>query len=109
MAASDFEGMASLWPAGADDDDDYQDGYHRVMRELAWAHRHGWMPTERQTVMALTQAVRVYATVRGGKSIAGRPPEWLRGRADALRTLLREGVGLFPDDPSDEDAPPADD
>lgn len=111
MAASDFEGLVGLWPSGADDDDAYQDGYRRVMRELAWARRHGWMPSEREIVMALTQAMRVYATVRGGKSIGGRPPEWLRGRADALRTLLREGVGLFPDDTPDDmpDMPSADD
>ena len=106
MAASDFEGLAATWPAGDDGDDAYQDGYRRVMRELGWARRHGWMPTEREIVMALSQAMRVYASVRGGKSIGGRPPEWLRGRADALRTLLREGVGLFPD--ASGDAPAGD-
>src|SRR5262249_12341866 len=74
----------------------YRDGYQRAMRELAWARTHGFVPTERQIVRALAQALKVYQVVHGGKSIAGRRPEWLRGRADALRTLLREGAITLP-------------
>ena len=74
----------------------YHDGYQRAMRELAWARTHGFAPTERQLVRALTQALRVYHVVSGGKSIAGRHPDWLRGRAEALRTLLRQGVSIIP-------------
>jgi|GEM_PF-2058901 hypothetical protein len=76
----------------------YREGYTRVMREFAWAREHGFVPSERQIVLALTQAMKVYDAVRGGKSIAGRQPEWLHGRADALRTLLRNGIGGTPAD-----------
>jgi hypothetical protein len=80
------------------DDAAYHDGYTRVMRELQWVRSRGWMPTERQITVALMQTARVYAAARRGRSVGGQHPEWLRGRVDALRTLLREGVGLFPED-----------
>lgn len=70
----------------------YQSGYDRTMRELRWARAHGWNPTERQLVVALAQALRVYGAARGGKPIGGPRPDWLRGRADALRALLHAGV-----------------
>lgn len=76
----------------------YQAGYTRTMREVEWARAQGWNPTERQIVRALTQAMRVYSAVRSGKPIGGRHPAWLRGRADALRSLLHEGVGFDPAD-----------
>jgi hypothetical protein len=76
----------------------YREGYTRVLREFAWARDHGFVPTERHIVLALMQATKVYETVRGGKSIAGRQPEWLHGRADALRTLLPQGAGTIPPD-----------
>jgi hypothetical protein len=66
----------------------YKEGYARVLREFAWACEHGFAPTERHIVLALMQAMKIYVAVRGGKSIGGREPEWLHGRADALRTLL---------------------
>jgi hypothetical protein len=76
----------------------YREGYSRALREFAWARDHGFVPTERHIVLALMQATKVYETVRGGKSIAGRQPEWLHGRADALRTLLSQGAGAIPPD-----------
>jgi hypothetical protein len=79
----------------------YRDGYARVMREISWARARGWVPTERQLVLALSQAGKVYATVRGGRSIGGRPPEWVHGRMDALRALLRNGIGALPQEPRD--------
>src|SRR5262245_34968411 len=89
------------WPADGSsptqsDSAAYHDGYQRAVRELAWAQTRGFVPTERQLVRALMQALKVYHVVSGGKSIAGRHPDWLRGRADALRTLLRQGVGTIP-------------
>ena len=82
--------------AAADDASDhaaFEDGYQRVKREIAWARARGWSPTQRQLTVALMQAVRVYATVRGGKVVSGQRPEWLHGRAEALRELLRGGAG----------------
>ncbi|MFI5272569.1 MAG: hypothetical protein ACHQ4H_05990 [Ktedonobacterales bacterium] len=76
----------------------YREGYARMMREVSWARGRGWLPTERQLVLALGQAGRVYATVRGGKSVGGQRPEWVHGRMDALRALLRNGVGAVPAD-----------
>ncbi|HEY7779355.1 MAG TPA: hypothetical protein VIC85_04000 [Ktedonobacterales bacterium] len=87
------------WPpeprgsSGAGDDPAYQDGYESAMRELTLARTLGWEPTERQMTLALLRAVRMYGRVRGGKVIGGRHPEWLHGRADALRALLRQGIG----------------
>jgi hypothetical protein len=49
-------------------------------------------------VIAISQAQRVYTTARGGKFVGGQRPEWLHGRADAMRALLRQGVGAFPGD-----------
>jgi len=66
----------------------YKEGYARALREFVWAREHGFVPTERDIVLALMQAMKIYGAVRGGKSIGGREPEWLHGRADALRTLL---------------------
>jgi hypothetical protein len=68
----------------------YQSGYERTMREYRWVRAHGWAPTERQIVRALTQTLRVYSAARGGKHVSGPRPDWLRGRADALRDLLRQ-------------------
>lgn len=97
-----------LWPADGgvlaqSDSPGYRDGYQRAMHELAWAREHGYAPTERQLVRALTHAVRVYHVVSGGKSIAGRHPDWVRGRADALRMLLRQAANGVPV-PDDESA-----
>jgi hypothetical protein len=75
----------------------YSAGFTRTMREMEWAQAQGWSPTERQIVAALMQAMRVYSAVRSGKPIGGRHPAWLRGRADALRSLLHDGVGMAAD------------
>ena len=76
----------------------YQAGYSRTLREMEWARSQGWNPTERQIVRALMQAMRVYSAVRSGKPIGGRHPAWLRGRADAMRSLLHHGIGFEPAD-----------
>jgi hypothetical protein len=76
---------------GKDDPLAYQEGYVRTLREFDWARDHGFVPSERLLVLALMQASKMYDTVRGGKSVGGKQPEWLHGRADALRTLLARG------------------
>jgi hypothetical protein len=89
-------GAGGLLPPAADGlvhDAAYDAGYDQVTRELAWARARGWAPTERELTVVLMRAVKVYAAVRGGKSVAGQRPEWLRGRVDALRMLLRQGMG----------------
>jgi hypothetical protein len=75
---------------GKDDPLAYQEGYASTLREFDWARDHGFVPSERLLVSALMQANKIYDTVRGGKSVGGMQPEWLHGRADALRTLLGE-------------------
>jgi hypothetical protein len=89
MTLEPSSGMVDL----AGDAAAYQAGYQRTMREYQWVRAHGWEPTERQLVIALTQAMRIYSTARGGKPIGGQRPDWLRGRADALRKLLQQGAG----------------
>jgi hypothetical protein len=69
---------------------DYDAGYDQVTREATWARLRGWDASERQLTVILMRAARIYAAVRGGKTIAGQSPEWLRGRLDALRALLRQ-------------------
>jgi hypothetical protein len=69
---------------------DYDAGYAQVMREATWARLRGWDASERQLTVMLMRAARIYATVRGGKTVAGQSPEWLRGRLDALRALVRQ-------------------
>lgn len=73
----------------------YQDGYDSTERELAVARALGWEPTQRQLTLALLRATRLYGRVRRGKVVGGRQPEWLHGRADALRALLRQGMGAL--------------
>lgn len=99
MAQNSFDGLpVTRLDDFTSDEVAYRDGYARVMREVMWARSRGFVPTERQLVLALTQATRVYAAVRGGKFVGGRRPEWLRGRADALRTALRDGISTNPSD-----------
>lgn len=69
---------------------DYDAGYEQVTREAAWARRRGFDISERHLTVMVMRAARVYAAVRGGKAVAGQSPEWLRGRLDALRALLRQ-------------------
>jgi hypothetical protein len=77
-------------PINAANGADYDAGYEQVTREVAWVRLRGWDPSERQLTVMLMRAARIYATVRGGKSVAGQSPEWLRGRLDALRAVLRQ-------------------
>ena len=71
-------------------------GYNRTLREFAWALARGYSPTERQLVVALTQTMRVYTAARVGKHIGGQSADTLRGRADALRMLIRQGAAARP-------------
>jgi hypothetical protein len=99
MARNSFDGSSAAQSDDTTGDEAaYRDGYTRVIRELTWARSRGFVPTERQLVLALTEANRVYSTVRGGKFVGGRRPEWLRGRADALRSLLRDGISAIASD-----------
>ena len=97
MASEFFERPTFRASVGDADELAYREGYRRAMRELAWARSQGFVPTERQLVLALAQAQRVYEVAHHGKAIAGRHPEWLRGRADALRELIKRGVAALPD------------
>lgn len=72
---------------------EYYAGFTSVLRELADAQARGYQPTERQLVLAITHSARIYTSARGGKPIGGRSPDWLRGRVDGLRSLLRRGGG----------------
>ncbi len=83
--------------ANVENSADYHVGFNTIMREYAWGASRGYAPTERQLVLAVTHAARIYTTARGGKPISGRSPEWLRGRVDALRTLIRRGAAAAPE------------
>jgi hypothetical protein len=97
MADSDSGERGDIAPDSDSDASAYADGYRRVMREMAWVRARGWAPTERQITVALMQAMKVYATARSGKFVSGQRPEWLHGRADALRALLRQDAGAPPE------------
>ncbi len=79
------------------DESAYEEGYGRARREYLWARAHGMSPTQRQLVLAFMHSARIYVAARGGKPIGGQHPDWLRGRADALRDIIREGAGVFPE------------
>lgn len=76
---------------------EYRAGFNAIMRDYAWGASRGYSPTERQLVLAVTHAARIYTAARGGKPISGRSPDWLKGRVDALRTLIRQGVAAEPE------------
>ncbi len=101
MAEASFDGVPRMFAASSDDATAYHDGYERAMRELAWARRYGWVPSERQLAVAISHAMSVYTSARRGKFIGGQRPEWLHGRADALRELLRMGTSALPADERD--------
>src|SRR5215510_13385868 len=90
--------MLPMQSTSESDEVAYQAGYSRTLREVDWVRMRGWIPTERQLVQALMQAMRVYTAARSGKPIGGQRPAWLHGRADALRELLRQGIGSRPDE-----------
>ncbi len=95
MTPDDFEGLLQhptplpTTTSEAPDKAAYEIGFARTMREFALATAHGFTPTERQLVLALTQTIRVYGAARSGKYVSGQRPDWLRGRADALRQIIR--------------------
>ena len=75
------------------DDTAYQTGYHTMMQMHAEAQRHGWrVPARRiaQEILWLEHS----ASAPAGKTVAMLerplyPPAWYRGRAAALREILR--------------------
>lgn len=83
--------------ADVDGSAEYRAGFATIMRDYAWGASRGYSPTERQLVVAVTHAARIYTAARGGKPISGRSPDWLRGRVDALRALIRKGVAAEPE------------
>jgi len=75
---------------------EYRAGFTSVVRELEYAQARGFDPTERQLVLAVTHSARIYTSARSGKPISGRSPDWLRGRVDGLRTMLRRKIEARP-------------
>jgi hypothetical protein len=71
---------------------DYYAGFSSVIREVSSAQERGFQPTERQLVLAVTHSARIYTSARSGKPVGGRSPDWLRGRVDGLRSMLRRQV-----------------
>ena len=71
---------------------EYYAGFTSVIRELSSAQARGFEPTERQLVLAVTHSSRIYTSARSGKPIGGRSPDWLRGRVDGLRSILRQKI-----------------
>jgi hypothetical protein len=71
---------------------DYQAGFARVMRYAEHARLRGWRISDRQLVHEIVQSERA-AQIREKSSlpILGEvhSAAWNRGRADALRALLR--------------------
>jgi len=74
------------------DEQDYQAGFARVMRYAEHARLRGWRISDRQLVHEILQSERA-ANIREQSSLPifgeMRSAAWNRGRADALRTLLR--------------------
>ena len=79
-------------------DPDYQAGYAAMMRLHRYAMRHDWpIPPERRLVIELLWLERSAksAAQHGEHTLAMldhavQPSAWYRGRADALRNILRE-------------------
>lgn len=71
---------------------EYYAGFTSVVHELSSAQARGFEPSERQLVLAVTQSARIYTSARSGKPISGRSPDWLRGRVDGLRSMLRRQI-----------------
>ncbi len=96
MTPDEFEGLLRRPLPAPDqttetpDEVAYHMGFALAVREFAWVVAHGYAPTERQIVRALTQTMRVYTAASSGKYVSGQRPEWLRGRADALRQIIRQ-------------------
>jgi hypothetical protein len=74
-------------------DPDYQAGYQRTMRFAARARKQGWQFSDRRLVHEIIQYERAaYIREKSSLPIVGsqtRSAAWNRGRADALRDLLR--------------------
>jgi hypothetical protein len=96
MTPDEFDGLlrrptpAPEQTSATPDEAAYHMGFTLAMREFAWVVAHGYAPTERQIVQALTQTMRVYTAASSGKYVSGQRPDWLRGRADALRQIIRQ-------------------
>ncbi len=96
MTPDDFDGLlrhplpAPTPQTTTSDEAAYHMGFALAMREFSWVVAHGYKPTERQIVQALTQTMRVYTAASSGKYVSGQRPDWLRGRADALRQIIRQ-------------------
>ncbi|MBA2287779.1 MAG: hypothetical protein H0W02_20080 [Ktedonobacteraceae bacterium] len=76
---------------------EYQAGYEQVMWFARRAHARGWRLTDRQLVHEIMQAERA-ALIREQSSLPMvgtevRSSAWHRGKAEALRMLLREQRG----------------
>lgn len=72
---------------------EYEEGFERVMYLARRARRHGWRLTDRQLVHEIIQRERA-ASIREKSTLPvlgkeGRSAAWNRGQADALRALLR--------------------
>jgi hypothetical protein len=74
-------------------DPDYQAGYQRTLRFAARARKQGWQFSDRRLVHEIIQHERAaYIREKSSLPIVGphaRSAAWNRGRADALRELLR--------------------
>jgi hypothetical protein len=74
-------------------DPDYQAGYQRTMRFARRAKQQGWRFSDRRLVHEIIQHERAaYIRKKSSLPIVGpqtRSASWNRGRADALRELLR--------------------
>jgi hypothetical protein len=85
----------TLHPNNTDETDDpaYQAGYRDMMRMHAEARRRGWRLPERRIVREIVWLEHSAAAPRtDALPLLERPlypPEWYRGRAAALREILR--------------------
>jgi hypothetical protein len=78
---------------GSATDPDYQAGYQRTMRFAERAKQQGWRFSDRRLVHEIIQHERAaYIREKSSLPVVGphtRSAAWNRGRADALRELLR--------------------
>ncbi len=74
---------------------DYRAGFAALLRLHAEAQRRGWRVTERFLVREIRQLEHSAHAPTSGRPlpVLDRPlyaPDWYRGRADALRQIVRE-------------------
>jgi hypothetical protein len=80
-------------PAHDDTENEYHEGYSRVMAFATYANSRGWRLSDRQLVHEITQRERA-AHIREKSSlpVVGidiRSAAYNRGQADALRVILK--------------------